>query len=227
MKIGCCGWGYLNPKEFGIKDWKKKFRSKLACYASLFDLVEVNSTFYKLPKVKTAKRWLKEARGVNKKFEFTIKANQIITHIDKFGKRSLKIFRDTSQVARALDSKIILIQTPRSLKDDEVIKRKVVKFFSKIKWDGKLVIEPRGFSDEFIKDVCKKFDLIHCVDPFAKKPLTKGLYYFRLHGKPPGKRMYYYRYTEKDLKSLRIPKNSYVLFNNIWMYESAMKMKDL
>ncbi len=90
--VGCCGWGYLREKEFS-KFLKQKYTSKLQAYAQLFRSVEVNSTFYRIPKLATAEKWRKEADEVNPKFEFTAKASQIITHIDRFGSsKSLDAF---------------------------------------------------------------------------------------------------------------------------------------
>jgi Uncharacterized conserved protein len=51
--------------------------------------------------------------------------------------------------------------------------------------------------------------------------------YFRLHGSPPGKRMYRYTYTEEDLKRLHEKCMDFsqicVLFNNYTMYEDALR----
>jgi len=65
------------------------------------------------------------------------------------------------------------------------------------------------------------------VDPFWDQPLTRGIYYFRLHGL--GKRYNYrYVYSGGDLKNLKRlierleeAEEVYVLFNNVKMYESA------
>jgi len=69
------------------------------------------------------------------------------------------------------------------------------------------------------------------VDPFAQDLLhfSKDIAYFRLHGKPPGEKMYYYRYAEKDLtwllEKLRRLEDAdlkvYCLFNNVYMEEDA------
>ena len=55
VRIGCSGWAY--------KEWRGSFypeklpqRSWLEHYASEFDTVEVNSTFYNLPSEKTVQR---------------------------------------------------------------------------------------------------------------------------------------------------------------------------
>jgi len=46
-------------------------------YFGRFGLVEVQQTFYKMPKLETAARWRQQAPS---DFEFTLKAWQLITH---------------------------------------------------------------------------------------------------------------------------------------------------
>lgn len=53
-------------------------KSRLCYYASLFNSVEVNSTFYKLPLAKTVAKW---AEDVPADFRFTFKLWQEITHL--------------------------------------------------------------------------------------------------------------------------------------------------
>ena len=55
--IGCSGWQY--------RDWRERFyppklpqRRWLEHYASEFDTVEVNSTFYRLAKPEAVARWV-------------------------------------------------------------------------------------------------------------------------------------------------------------------------
>lgn len=234
VKVGCCGWSYISAKDYFGEDWKDKFKSKLQAYAALFDVCEINSTFYKLPKLLTAEKWAQEAREINKKFEFTVKANKVITHQDKFSSQSsILAFYGTKKICEAVKAKIMLIQMPASFKSKKENVKKVENFFSKIKRDKLIIaIEPRGFDDKTIREICRKFDLVHCVDPFAKEPLAfskNRIAYFRLHGVPPGKRMYYYQYTKKDLMWLKKVVNKlsklneiYVMFNNVWMYQSAL-----
>jgi uncharacterized protein YecE (DUF72 family) len=79
IRIGTCGWYYDH--------WKEKFypaglaKSKwFEHYAQHFDTVEVNNTFYHLPKEQTLKRWNDIAP---KGFVYAVKANRFITHIKK------------------------------------------------------------------------------------------------------------------------------------------------
>ena len=228
MKIGCCGWEYIIPKKLGFSNWKKKFESKLELYASIFDTVEVNSTFYKFPMDKTAKKWYEQATKINPNFIFSIKTYKGITHEEKFKGKSIEYWKHVLKIARYLKAKFILIQTPHSFKDNQKNLRTIKNFFSKINYE-KIVIELRGFSKENRKEICKEYGFIECVDPFKEKPIKQKIYYFRLHGKPPGKKMYYYKYKKKDLIWLKdnIPKKSFVYFNNIYMGEDAYKFKKL
>lgn len=54
-----------------------KDKSKLAYYASLFNSVEINATFKKLPMKRTIERW---AATVPHDFRFTFKLNSAVTH---------------------------------------------------------------------------------------------------------------------------------------------------
>ncbi|MDB5279195.1 MAG: hypothetical protein JWR61_4150 [Ferruginibacter sp.] len=51
--------------------------SRLQYYGSLFNTVELNSTFYKLPRLSTFEKWAQEVNG---NFSFTIKLSKEITH---------------------------------------------------------------------------------------------------------------------------------------------------
>lgn len=58
------------PEEF-------KQKTRLGYYASLFNTVELNSTFYKLPMARTFGKWASE---VPEDFRFSIKLWKEITH---------------------------------------------------------------------------------------------------------------------------------------------------
>ena len=61
LYIGCSGWNYKDWKgEFYPKDLAKK--NWLEYYMSIFNTVEVNATFYRLPKDSTLDKW---KRSVN------------------------------------------------------------------------------------------------------------------------------------------------------------------
>lgn len=241
IKIGTCGWGYLNTKEYFGSNWKDKYASVLQAYAKLFDCVEVNSTFYRIPRLTTPLKWRREVDEVNKSFEFTVKLSKIITHDHKFsGGECLKVYKIYEEICNGLDAKVLLIQTAASFKPTPINISNLTSFLKKIQPKIKLVWEPRGaWYDEpkLIRKICSDFEVIHCVDPFRNEPLYFGrdkIAYFRLHGfgKPS---MYNYIFSEQELKKLKqiIKKLSgkvkmvYVFFNNMNMYQDALRFKKL
>lgn len=79
IHIGTSGWQY--------DSWKRRFYPKdlpqsqwLPFYAERFETVEVNSTFYRLPKHETFVRW-REVTPPG--FVVTVKASRFITHIKR------------------------------------------------------------------------------------------------------------------------------------------------
>jgi|Deesub1362B_J571_1020462.scaffolds.fasta_scaffold00041_103 uncharacterized protein YecE (DUF72 family) len=227
MKVGCCGWNGFKGRKEGM--------SVLQSYAEVFEIVEVNSTFYKLPRISTCEKWRREVDEVNEEFEFTVKANKAITHEDRFSStRSIEIFEEMRKICEALRSKILLLQTPPSFRATEESIRNFREFLKMTERNGlKIAVELRhkSWDDEILKPLLEEFSLIHCVDPFSRDPLMGEPAYFRLHGSPPGEKMYRYRYTDYDLQFLKKKieeyKNSYTFFNNIFMYEDAKRFLEL
>ena len=233
IRIGTCGFHVTKEK-----------------YAEMFSCVEIQHTFYQPPQIKTLERWRAE---VPAEFEFAIKAWQLITHESKSPtyKRLKKklteeeltqtgrfqptpIVREAWDVtlacAKALQAKTILFQCPASFKPYAENLENLEQFFSTIR-RGKLnfAFEPRGeaWTEEIIKDVCKKFDLWHTVDPFAHIPVTPDKIYYRLHGRGGWR----YKYEPEELEELAamLPKNktAYVFFNNIQMTEDAQVFQEI
>ena len=152
-------------------------------------------------------------------------------------KENFKFWGEVLEACKVLRAPICLIQLPASFKENEENFKNAEEFFSMAKRNGiSIALELRGWSKEGFKRVCKKFDLISCVDPFKSEPVwfsKRKIAYFRLHGSPPGKQMYKYKYTLKDLRklkekveSLRV-KEVYVFFNNIFMFEDAKRFSRL
>ncbi len=246
VRVGNCGWNYFQPVDYFGGAWKKKFSSVLAAYARKFDCVEVNSSFYKIPKKTTAAKWLEEARAVNPEFVFTVKCSQLVTHAPQaFGERSVWVFRRMLGVCNALESPVLLLQSPAGFKPSSENIARMRGFFKKTARDREdagvaLAWEPRGEwwkTPDLIKKKCEEFDLINCVDPFRNEPQYFGeskTAYFRVHGF--GKTsVYNYRFSIKELLNLRkkivgLKKKcvgAWVFFNNVYCYENALEFKKL
>ena len=231
VKVGCCGF----PR--GMKH-----------YLSQFKLVEVQQTFYKLPKVETVVKWRQAAPS---DFEFTIKAWQLITHPPSsptYRKSGVQIpqgkegnygyfkpshevmeaWHKTKEIAQTLGAGIIVFQCPASFVDSAENIENMRKFFPPLAKEGlPFAWEPRGqWSDQVIAGLCQELGLIHCVDPLERAPLYGMVNYFRLHGGPG----YRHSYSNEELARLRemiSNKESYVLFNNITMYDDALRFTHL
>ncbi len=239
LKVGCCGWSYLRGEDVGETEWRARYPHKLALYAAHFELVEVNSTFYRLPKPSTAEKWRELVDSVDPDFEFTVKAYRGLTHEARFrGQAAREGFAGTLGIARALRARVVLIQTPASFGPTPDNIAALEEFLGGFGGHGfTLVWEPRGRWEaerELVERICRKYDLVHCADPFKSTPvLTAPLTYLRLHGAPPGERMYRYTYTDDDLRWLASEirklgvEEVYLLFNNITMYRDALRFRKI
>ena len=216
IKIGCCGY------PVGRKRYQETFR-----------LVEINRTFYNIPKIETLIKWRRDAPA---EFEFTVKAHQDLSHKYKLKlEDSLKVFEAMKLICRSLEARMLLIQTPASFKPDQL--EVAEAFFKGIRREELLVVwETRGPSwetsetRERLKELLESLDVPHVTDPFRSLPVYSGsVAYLRLHGS--GSRMYYYQYSDEELLKLqRIVKSLeaggrevYVLFNNLSMFEDASR----
>ena len=79
VHIGCSGWNYADWRGLVYPEGLPQ-RRWLEHYTTLFDTVEVNATFYRLPKRETVEHWVEVAP---EGFQFAIKASRYLTHIKR------------------------------------------------------------------------------------------------------------------------------------------------
>ncbi|HEX5921582.1 MAG TPA: DUF72 domain-containing protein [Nitrososphaeraceae archaeon] len=116
LYIGCSGWSYSSwqgpfyPANLENKHW-------LSYYSQVFNYVEIDSTFYRIPNEFMVKNW---ARKTPANFRFTAKFPKIITH-DKKLKNVEKELTLFYSVMKPLKNKLLalLIQFPPYLKITE------------------------------------------------------------------------------------------------------------
>jgi uncharacterized protein YecE (DUF72 family) len=79
VHVGCSGWVYPH--------WRERFYPKgvpqrrwLAYYAEHFDTVEINNTFYRLPKPAAVEGWVEQSRP---DFTFAVKVSRYMSHIKR------------------------------------------------------------------------------------------------------------------------------------------------
>lgn len=106
-----------------------KDKSRLTYYSSLFNSVEINSTFYKLPMPRTIERWVNET---DDDFKFTFKLWQGITHTkgESFLNEDISRFIHTINHAQSKKG-ALLIQFPPSVSCNPILLHRLL---TEIKW---------------------------------------------------------------------------------------------
>lgn len=109
LRIGTSGWHYKHWLGTFYPD-KLPASKMLAHYFGRFDTVELNNSFYMLPKIETLRRW---HDATPKDFEFAIKASRFLTHNKKL-KEPENALNNFLPRAEALGEKLgpILFQLP-------------------------------------------------------------------------------------------------------------------
>jgi uncharacterized protein YecE (DUF72 family) len=79
VRIGCSGWNYRDWRETVYPAGLPASRW-LEHYAARFDTVEVNTTFYRLPRREAVARWVTQTPPG---FLFTVKASRYLTHVKR------------------------------------------------------------------------------------------------------------------------------------------------
>ncbi len=119
-RIGCSGWSY--------RHWRDDFYPKgvpqsrwLEHYASVFDTVELNNSFYKLPSENAVRGWKERSP---EGFTFAVKASRLITHYRRLrgAESALETFLERM---KGLGDKLgpVLFQTPPRFRRDEGVLR--------------------------------------------------------------------------------------------------------
>ena len=218
-KIGCSGYQYAEwkgifyPHGLSQQKWFEH-------YAKHFNSLELNTTFYRFPKIDFLKSWYKRSP---EEFTFTVKAPRLITHYKRLkeAQDALKNFYDT--VNEGLQEKLgfILFQFPSSFTFEE---HRLERIISLLDHSKKNVVEFRHES-WWMESVYKAFserNISYCSISHPGLPddvlKTSENVYYRFHGVPF---LYSSKYKENELEkvaqsiqNLKGVKEAYVYFNN-------------
>ena len=115
VRVGTSGYSYpewkgnFYPEKIAAKDM-------LSFYAGRFPTVEINNTFYRMPKEALLSGW---AAQVPESFTFVLKASQRITHIQRL-KESGELLTYLFRVSATLGSRLgpLLFQLPPNFRKD-------------------------------------------------------------------------------------------------------------
>ena len=184
IRIGTSGWQYA--------DWREEFyppklpkRAWLASYCESFDTVEVNSSFYRLPRLETVKRWADELPDG---FVMTMKASRYLTHVKRLREPAEPVERLMGVLEPLRGRGLlgpVLVQLPPDL---TVEVGRLAATLSAFPADVRIAVEPRHeswFIDELRSLLTDRCAALVWADRGGRSlgPLwrTSGWAYLRLH----------------------------------------------
>lgn len=115
---------FVGTSGYSYKEWKGPFypedikpKQMLAYYASRLKAVEINNTFYRMPKREVLEGW---AEQVPDEFSFVLKVTRRITHFKRLKPSSAEELSYVLETAGALGDHlgILLFQLPPNFKQD-------------------------------------------------------------------------------------------------------------
>jgi uncharacterized protein YecE (DUF72 family) len=215
-------------------------------YFASLGVVEVDSSFFNLPKLETVQAWRAEAP---KGFDFALRAWQLITHPGDSPSYSRtraalapkrKAFcghfkptpevagawRATKAVAEALGARLLVFETPASFYPDSNHLRDLYRFFREAERGAfSCVWHPRSseWKEKLVAKVCADLKLVAAARPLEGRPGCGPLNYARLPESEAG-------YSDAQLRRVRqacLGKTSYVLFRNRASWDDARRYEGL
>jgi len=208
------------PREF-------QHKSRLNYYSSLFNTVEINSTFYKVPRPVTFEKW---SMDVVDNFRFTVKLWKGITHVKELNFQKAAVESFFEKTAAVGDKKgCLLLQFPGKItleyfnKVEEILEM-IAQSTDAEGWER--VIEfrhPSWYSGEAFEllDEYNASMVLHDLPKAKNEQLNKkaGVIYLRFHG-PQGdyRGSYSHDFLEQKAEQIKTwmkrGKDVYAYFNN-------------
>ena len=198
LTVGCSGWNYgdwrglVYPADLPADQWLKR-------YATWFDSVELNTTFYRLPDPKTFCSWAEQVPG---HFEFAVK-------LGAFGSHRKKLRDPTSWLPNHVDRVRLLgphlgpnlVQLPPRWRRNS---QRLDEFLEATPKDIRWAVEVRDPSwlHEDTFDVLRRHGAALCIHdllPDHPTDLTTDWAYVRFHGPDAVHHPYRGRYGRRRL----------------------------
>jgi len=229
MYIGCGGWSYWQVD--------RKYRSstdQLGDYATVFNFVEVNNTYYQLPKMNEVQSW---RTRVPQDFQFAVKCNRQISHHEPLAttEHHFQLMDKMGEICKSLDAVALVIQTPpRFIPSPEnfEVSEDFFSHYSDFGWN--LVWEPRGAAwnespaKEKLGSILNSYNITHCTDISRGMPLySANISYTRVFGQGVKNQ---WEFDDSEIKILHaraseLPRNTYVTFHTQRQTADAARLK--
>jgi uncharacterized protein YecE (DUF72 family) len=202
VRVGCSGWNYAHwretvyPKGVPQRRW-------LEHYATLFDTVEVNATFYRLPSRDTVTNWIESTPD---DFVFALKASRYLTHIKRLSSLENGIARLSEAIEPLLSTPKmgpLLWQLPETFhRDDE---RLTGALAALPQWRHCIEFRHQSWFVPEVLELLREHSVAlvigdHPERPFQLHELTTDWTYIRLHHGRRGRRG---NYSDAELDAWR------------------------
>jgi len=181
--IGCSGFAY--------GDWKGNFypydlpqKKWLEYYCTVFNTVELNVTFYRLPLARTFDKWHAETPP---DFAFSLKGSRFITHIKRLldPEKPLALFFERALCLKE-KLKVVLWQFSPDFKMDLKRLERFLKLLGNYPVRNTLEFRHESWITEQVISICKDNNISLCKADWPEflddLPLTADFVYIRRHG---------------------------------------------
>ena len=215
--VGCSGWRYWKWRDSFYAGVRQE--NWFEHYLKRFDTVEINASFYSWPTVANVQAWRRQPG--KKKFVYTVKVCELITHVKRF-KGTKTLIRDFGVIAEILGEQMgcFLFQLPPSYRYTKARLDAIVRQLDPARRN---VVEFRHSSwcNEEVYDAFREAGIVFCSCSGPRLPdeliQTADEVYIRLHGP---KRWYRHDYSKAELAKwadrikLSGAKRAWIYFNN-------------
>lgn len=232
--IGCSGYYYKTwkdqfyPNDLPVAKW-------LAHYATVFNTIEINATFYKFPTFKSLDAWRVKTPY---NYKIAIKAHKSITHTKRFAAVDAEMHDFYSLAKEGLQDKIgpILFQLPPSFKYEPAHLQRILLHLD-LEFDNVLEFRHPSWWIPEVYDMLARNNITFCSVSYPGLPeeviRTSPRGYVRFHGNVE---LFKSTYTAQELETwfAKIKEagfdQTHIYFNNTWFngaIENAQAMKKL
>lgn len=228
--VGCSGWRYWKWRDSFYADVPQP--EWFQHYASAFDTVEINASFYSWPTVANVQAWRRQPGG--KDVVYTIKVCELITHIKKF-KGTKTLIPDFGIIADILGEQMgcFLFQLPPSYRYTKARLNSIVSQLDPARRNA-VEFRHKSWWNEDVYTAFRKAGIIFCSCSGPRLPdelvRTADDVYVRLHGP---ERWYRHNYSDDELLkwAARIKESgaerAWIYFNNDYDAHAPRNAKTL
>jgi len=233
------GNGIFYPKDLPQRKW-------FEYYCQHFNSVELNVSFYRLPKKEVFAGWRKKA---GPDFVFSVKGSRFITHIKKLKdcQEAVKVFFEAADslqggtLYKVPPYQVVLWQLPPKFQFNPESLESFLKILPK-NWRHAFEFRNDSWLNEEVFKLLKSLKNLKCAIVFQDYPdwpmtrkISADFAYIRFHG---NRDLYSSEYTEEELKAwasdirkwLKQGKDVYAYFNNDalgYVVPNAQRLKKL